>query len=62
MSGLVFVTFFFLQKHGLKWLNIAFYKPYFFFGFSLHFLENRGGSDPSVKTVTLSLKNLVVLV
>ena len=23
-SGLVFVTLFFLQKHGLKWLNIAF--------------------------------------
>ena len=22
--------FFFLQKHGLKWLNIAFQKPYFF--------------------------------
>ena len=38
---------FFFQKHGLKRINIA-----LFFGFSLHFAENRGGSDLSVKNVT----------
>ena len=32
-----------LRKPLKKWLNIAFYKSYFFFGFSLHFPENRGG-------------------
>ena len=50
-------TFFFLQKHGLK-SKIAQYCTLkalflFFFGFSLHFPQNRGGSDPSVKNFTL---------
>ena len=54
-SGLVFVTlFYFFQKNGLKW-SILHLKGFFFFffGFSLHFPETRGGSDPSVKNVTL---------
>ena len=44
---------FFFQKHGLNGLILHFKS--FFFCFSLHYPENRGGggSDPNVKNVTL---------
>ena len=50
-------TFFFLQKHGLKWLNIAFKRPYFLGGgdFRYTFRKIGEGSDPNVKNVTLFL-------
>ena len=43
---------FFFQKHGLKWLNIALLKL-FFLDFRYTFWKIGGGSDPSVKNVTL---------